>query len=467
MIGLLLRKDLQGLVRRSPLRLGLVVLYAALAVWAGVDGLRWKKAVVDVQSQRSADLLKDRAEWMAELEDVVKNGAKTPFAARPMKLTLQAALPPGPLAELAHQRESIHPHTTQLSGFRNDASLFRRYEVEGPSALAMPAFDLTHLAIVLFPLVLLLLVFDALSGERQSGRLRLLMVQGARPGQLVVARLLTVAVPLWAVTVLVATAVALLGSGSAALGGRLVLWLVGFTAYAALWMAIAAWIAARFSRGSEAAMAALVAWVVGVLLVPSFAQFAAEAVYPTPSRVAYLSDAREAEGQARRELDRRTDVYMTEHGLETGKADEGVPGFYRASYLANVHVNASTAPMMARFEQQRAAQARVADRVQFAAPPMLAHRILQDAAGAGVGRAAEFRREAREHLQSLHEAVGPATVGRTRLSLEQARAIPEFRFAEPPVAVGTWLGVGWLLLLAALGFVAARRAIGGVVPLDT
>lgn len=465
MMGLLIRWEFGRLLRRSPMRLTLLALYVALAAWAAADGLRWKHEVVRLQAARSADVSEDRSKWMAELEKVEADGASSASQARPMRYTLQAVLAPGPLAELAHRRESIHPHSARLSGFRSEASLFRRYEVEGPSALSMSALDLGHVAIVLFPLVLLLSTFDALSAERESGRLRLLMVQGARPSQILLARLVTAAVPPWLVTVLVAVVVAVLGGE--AIGGRLALWVAGFTAYAAVWVAVAAWIASWFARASQAALTALGAWVVGVLLVPSFAQFAAEAIYPTPSRVAYLSAARAAEGEARRELDQRAEAYMSEHGLETSAADDAVPGFYRASYLANVHVNATTAPMADQFEARRAAQAAVADRVQLVAPPMLAHRVLQDAAGVGAARAADFRRKAREHLKLLHEVVGPATVGKTRLTVAEARAIPEFRFEEPAVATSTWLGVAWLLLWAGALAVAARQAVGRVMPVQS
>ncbi|MEM9456727.1 MAG: DUF3526 domain-containing protein [Myxococcota bacterium] len=467
---MLVRQECTRLLRRSPARLALLVLYTALAVWAGIDGLHWKRALAQAQHDRPADLRQERSAWMADLERVLSSETSSPFEARPMNLTLLAVLPPGPLAELSHQRESIHPHTALISGWQSDASLFRRYEVEGSSALSMRGLDLTYLAVVLFPLVLLLSTFDVLSAERHTGRLRLLMVQGARPALLVLARLVTIAVPVWLVTSAVAVVVALVGQEADGNLGRLALWLAAFTGYAALWAAAAGWIAARCARSSDpamAAMAAVTAWVVVVLLVPSFAQFAAEAVYPTPSRVAYLTQARQAEAQSRRELEQRAEVYMAEHDIHAGSADQAVPGFFRASYLANININSSTAPLVARFEEQRAAQAAVADRIELAAPTMLAYRILQDAAGVGAERAADYRRQVREHLKVLHEAVGPATVGRSRLTLDQARAIPDFRFVEPAVPSSAWWGVAWLLALAVGVGAMARRAARRVAPLDS
>lgn len=467
MIAVLVRQECTRLLRRSPARLALLVLYTVLAVWAGIDGLRWKRELAQVQHDRPADLKQDRSAWMAELERALSNETSSPFEARPMNLTLLAVLPPGPLAELSHQRESIHPHTALISGWQSDASLFRRYEVEGSSALSMRGLDLTYLAVVLCPLVLLLSTFDVLSAERHTGRLRLLMVQGARPAQLVLARLIAVTVPVWLITSVVAVGVGAVGNGAAGNLGRLTLWLAGFTSYAVLWAAAAGWVAARSARSSDAAMVAVATWVIMVLLVPSFAQFAAEAVYPTPSRVAYLTQAREAEAQSRRELDQRAEVYMAEHDIQADFEDEAVPGFYRASYLANIHVNSSTAPLVARFEEQRAGQAAVANRIELVVPTMLAHHVLLGAAGVGAERAANYRQQVREHLKVLHEAVGPATVGRSRLTLDEARAIPDFRFAEPAVPSSAWWGVAWLLALAVGAGAMARRTALRVTPLES
>ena len=190
-------------------------------------------------------------------------------------------------------------------------------------------------------------------------------------------------------------------------------------------------------------------------------------MYPTPSRVAYSTQARAAEAEARRELERRAEVYMAEHDMQAGAEDEAVPGFFRASYLANIHINSSTAPLVARFEERQAAQAAVADRVELVAPTMLAHHVLQDAAGVGAERAAAYRRQVRAHLKLVHEAVGPATVGRRRLTLDEARAIPDFQFVEPATPASAWLGVGWLAALAAGLGLLARRAARRVAPLET
>lgn len=465
MMALLFRQEYTRLFRRSPARLALVLIYVVLAIWAGLDGLYWKHELSQAQAHRPVDLKHERGAWTEELKNIESGKKGTPYQARPMNLTLLAVLPPGPLAQLSHRGEAIHPHTAVINGWKNDGSLFRRYEIEGPSALAMRGVDLSFLAIVFFPLVILLSTFDALSAERQSGRLRLLMVQGLEPVQLLWARILAIVLPLWLITAAIAIGVSLAFGGGGNMP-RLLLWLAAYSAYTVLWATAAAWIATRWSRSSDAAMAAMGIWIVLVLLVPSFVQFAAEAVYPTPSRVVYLTEAREAEALARREIERRAEVYMAEHDIEADGENESVPKFFRSSFIANANINAKTAPLVERLEQQRKAQVAVANRIEFLAPTMLAYRLLQHAAGVGNERAADYRRQVRVHLKELHDVIGPVTVAKRRLSLEEAAKIPDFEFEEAPVSVRSWLGVLWLSILAAVIAVFSLRRVRELRPTD-
>lgn len=446
------------LMRRSPARLVLLVAYVALGVWASVDGVAWRQEMVQLQADKPADLLHERKAWLKKLEDVNSGKEESPYAARPMNLTLLAELPPGPLSELAHRSESIFPHTALINGWKNDAALFRRYEVEGPSPLAVGGLDLSSLAAVFFPLVLLLSSFDALSREREPGRLGLLMVQGLGPRQIVRVRVLATALLLWLVTtglVLITT----LAAGSDALNPRLWLWLGVFVAYCVFWTGICSWVAVRFEKGRDAALASLGAWVLVVLLLPAMIQFSAQVFAPIPSRVVYLTQARAAESEARRDIEQRAEIYMAEHDLEVKSEESKVPEFFKKSFLANAHINERTAPIIARVEEQREQQASLVDRLEYLAPAMLAYHSFQAAAGTGSERAGRFRHQVREHLKKLHAVVGPATVAKKRISMEEARGVPTFKFQEEDLTKGSWMGLFWLLGSGLLSWsLAMRRA---------
>lgn len=455
MIGELMGHEL-GRMLRSPARVALIVFYSAIVIWGAIDGHTWRRELEALQAERPADLTNDRAEWMAELARVESGEEDSPFAARPMNLRLRAILPPGPLAQLAHRDESIQPHTALVSGWRSEASLFQRYEVEGPSALSIGRLDLSYAATVLMPLILLLLTFDSLSSDRETGRLRLFVALGGNPRALLAARLLIALVPLWLVTTLAAVTISVTSSEEGSLA-RLGLWIIALSVYAVFWLGIAAWVASTFARTVDAALAALIAWAAIVLLLPSLGQLAIEALDPTPSRVEYQTEARNAEAETRRGLEHRVETYMAEHESLSGHTNDAVPNFFRASYLANIDVNQRTAPLVQQMERRREGQRRTAAILQFVSPARLVDQVFKTAAGTGNDRAAEYRRQVRAHLTVLVQAIGPATVGKGRLTQKEANAIPDFAFFEPRVPRLSWIALVWLLALAGLVCIVAWK----------
>jgi len=450
-----LAREFNALWRPAP-RLAALALYAALIAWSVADGVSWHRHAESVLADVPADLLTDRSEWMADLESAEAGEEISPYAARPMSLTFLAALPPGPLAALAGRNEAMQPHTALISGWRSEVSLFQRYEVEGPVALGAGRLDLAFVVVAVLPLLVLLLSFDVLSRDREAGRFRLFLIQGGRAGQTLIARLIAVALPAFAIPAIAILVAALLLDAPVAATR---VWIAGLAIYTAFWSAVAALVAVSFRQVSTGALAAVTVWALLVVVVPSTVRFSAEALYPLPSRVSYLTEARLAEGATRRNLAERAEIFMAEHPDEADAPDEAVPGFYRASYLANVDINTRTRGLVDAFEGQQAQQRGLVGALQFLSPAIMLNQVLQASAGTGPARSADFRRQARAHLDVVLDAIGPATVGRNRLTVEEARRIPEFAFTEPAIPLSGLIAMIWMLVLAAGGtLLALRRA---------
>lgn len=431
----------------SPLKLGAVLFFALVSIWSVSDGLSWYKGVQAVQSETPADLLTDQDEWFAALARAEAGEDVPPFLAQPMGLTFLSLRPPSKLSPLAHSSESIHPHSALTSGWRSEASLFRRYEVEGPSVLRTGRMDLLFVVTVFLPLILLLLTFDVLSQERSAGRFRMFLVQGGNARQLLLARIVATVLPLVIIPSLCVLIVALITGAS---GSGAAVWISSLMAYTLFWCAVAAIIAVAFKRPISGALAILAAWSLFVVFIPSGMQFLAQALYPVPSRVTYLTEAREAEGETRRNLTQRAEIYMAEHAGMTDVPVEGVPGFYRRAYLSNVDINEKTAPLVAEFEDQQSRQRQFVRVAQFLSPTMIVKDHLEQVSGTGAEQAALFRRQARDHLDVVLEAIGPATVNRSRISTEEAKAIPQFAFQPRSISGISWIGMLFVFLVGVL-----------------
>lgn len=438
----------------SPVRLAIFVLYAGLVCWACMDGVSWQRSVQQLLSETPADLLTERSEWLNELAKAEAGEEISPYSARPMSLTFLAIQQPGELAALAHRYESIHPHTSFISGWRSEASLFRRYEVEGPSALQAGRLDLLFIISAVMPFLILMLSVDVLSQERDAGRLRLFLAQGGSNSNMLLSRLFLVSclaagIPIAAVLV----TGSLLDASALSTG----IWAIGILVYALFWAGVAALIAVYTKSSSGSALAALAIWAGIVVLMPSAVQFTAQALHPTPSRVSYLTEARIAEADTRLNVAKRADIYMAEHADLEGASDEEVPGFYRTAFLSNIDINEKTSPMVTAFENAQYEQRQLTRKLQFLAPTLGLQRTLLDAAKAGPSRSASFRKQARDHLKLLHQAIGPATVNRVRLSLTDAQAIPDFTYAEPEFPTSSYYPLIWVVFLGIVFLVVSLR----------
>jgi len=237
---------------------------------------------------------------------------------------------------------------------------------------------------------------------------------------------------------------------------RLLLWLGVMTAYWLFWVAVCLLTAAAFRTVVTSAMGALAAWVVLVLVLPSTVQLVASALYPPPSRVDWLSEARLAEGAARRNIERRAEVYMAEHA-QTELEGSGAPGYLRSALLANLAIADRTRPVFERFDAAAEDQAELMAAAGVLAPPLLARTAFVDVAGAGADRARAYRQQTRAFLRELLDDIGPATVARRRLGVAEAEAIPAFEFAERGASAHRY-AIPYLALLGLLcGIFAWRR----------
>ena len=147
---------------------------------------------------------------------------------------------------------------------------------------------------ILAALVLVLAGFGVVSSERESGRLNLLLIQGVRPRQLLIAKTLA----LW--TLGAALCLVIVGSNLILVDDVDIGRITAFLALhlAGLWVvaALVACISARANRTGTAAAILLSLWVAGAIVLPRLSAMSAATLDPLPGR-----DAFQAAMQADRE----------------------------------------------------------------------------------------------------------------------------------------------------------------------
>jgi ABC-type transport system involved in multi-copper enzyme maturation permease subunit len=212
---------------------------------------------------------------------------------------LQAAMPPLPAESLVRGLTA----DINISEFDND-----------PLPVMFPLVDLVFVVTILMSLVALIFAYDAVSGEKEDGTLKLMLANGLARPTVILAKIvgggLTLLVPyvmsliVGLLVILVQPGVGWAGADWAALG----LITLGTVLYVMLFYALGVFISARHHASSASIMTSLLVWVLIVLVVPSLSPYIASFLAPTPSRIQVEREAQRLGDTERDDLGRKLEA---------------------------------------------------------------------------------------------------------------------------------------------------------------
>jgi len=236
----------------------LLAALAALAIWSGISAVeRQQDAIARVMAAHEQDAASVASRYGKPDGDAGYAAYYTSF------LTWD---PPSPLAFAAIGQRDIQPYTLRVRALGLQAQLYESENINAELAVPGP-FDWAFVLIYLAPLVVIGLMHDLVSGEREAGRLRLLLsLPGARGLWL---RRLGVRYGLvfaaLAIPFLVGLAV-MQAPLSLGLGSLLIAAL-----YLAFWFGLALLVAAAVRNSGAGAAALLGCWIALTLILPTLA----------------------------------------------------------------------------------------------------------------------------------------------------------------------------------------------------
>lgn len=338
-----------------------------------------------------------------------------------------------------------------------------------------PAFVLQ----VLVPLLLIFLGYGAMAREREGGTLRLLLAQGARPGDLVRGKALALGGIAMIAFVPALAALVWVGAGSPASWPALGLLGSGYLAWLAIWVLAVLLVSALAANRRDALLALLALWAVTVILLPRLLPDIAAMGAPLPTRfetdiavhrdLAAMGDSHDpadpyfsafkARTLARYGVNRIEDLPVNYKGLLA------MEGERMTSELFNTYADRAFA--------RQARQTALVDGFGLASPVIALKRLSMTASGtdrAGYERFVEQAEAYRYGLVQLlnrlqAEKVTLAEDGdRKRIDRANWQSHPDFVF-RPPNAGETWrtatpaltMLLLWIAGLAMLLALAMRR----------
>ena len=378
-------------------------------------------------------------------------------------LTFPSFLTPGELGDFAIGQADFLPFTGEVSLRKANIKLFSKYEFDDPVSLALGAFDLSKAVIFILPLLLVVLAFDVLSSDRDSNRLGLTLAQGVNLRSFFWRRLFIRGGVILAITIIVSTVMFIVQTNEFT-SERLsmyAIWLVGVTLYALFWMAIISFVASRNRKGETNVITLLILWAGFTLIVPAAATSVTETIYPTPSRLSYMAEAREMENEAGLEIADIANRYLLDHPELSVTSDSEMPAFLRTGFLVTSTMDEATSPILEEFEKTAAAREKTLGLLKYISPAITTHILFNDVAGTSSSRHSEYQKAVRDFKNQYAERVGPLIMANQRLGESDFNNIPTFHF--PKQSVGNVLSQNFgsllflLIISGLLMFMADRR----------
>lgn len=462
-IRIIARKELTTLARDGRFRLtaalALLLLVAALA-----SGLTRARAVA---AERDAAAQANRRQWVTQ-------GDKNPHGAA--HYGVHAFKPVSPLAFIDPGLSAYLGTTAWLEAHYQNP--FQHRPAEDGAALARFG-ELSPAALLqrIVPLLLLLVTFGSVAGERERGTLRLLRSLGVRGRDLLLGKLLgcaaALAIPLVPAAAIGAAALGLTGQ-LAASAPRLAVMAAAYLLYFAAILGAGVAISARAPTARAALLRLLGLWLAISLLVPRAAAELAERLHPAPAPLAFWDeidrDMKEgidghAPASARREALQRE--VLQRHGVSRL---EDLPVNFDGIALqaGEEHGNAVFDRHYGRLWETFTRQERVHEALAALSPVLAVGRVSMGLAGTDLGEQRRFADAAEAHRRQLNRMMNEDLTLRSRTGQWSYTAgqalwerVPELRDQPAGLAAALRPHLGSALALAAwaaLALAAVLRA---------
>ncbi|CDG84195.1 ABC transporter permease subunit [Janthinobacterium agaricidamnosum] len=363
-----------------------------------------------------------------------------------------AILPPAPLAAIALGQDDLFPSQYKVT-YESKISFIGNNDIENPWNLLSGHFDLSFVVVYLLPFLIFALGYNLLSGERESGTLRLLMSQPLALWTLLIGKVVSRAGILLALAVLV-PAITLLLAQPGALGGSLLAplyWLATVGIYALFWFALVLAVNACGKSSATNAMVLIIAWVTLVLVLPAFLNLAVNLALPSPSRAELATRTRVLTAEA---MARNNKLLSTDYA-HVGKPGVLVPkdgsiqmaGRLRGMFFIEREVDQKIAPELARFDRQQDRRQALVVRYSFLSPAAVAAEAMSALAGTGQRRHAWFMQQTSDYHAAWKQFFFSRIDAGKALAVADFANIPRFSWREEDSAV---VRHGALLALAQL-----------------
>ena len=462
MLGRIAKNEWRNLVAERAV-VPLAALMTVLIAYGLYNGVEWNQFREQTLEETRAEQQKRRRKLERTLTEI-EAGTRKPVGFQDPRSggaiggttgTPYVTMPPGPLAALAVGQSDLYPYYFRIS-LRSKQTTLNNDEIENPVNLLAGRFDLAFVIVYLYPLLILAMSYNLLSGEKEQGTLALALSNPVSLTKLLAGKVMARAGLMLGLAVGITVGAVLLAGidmGREGAAARLGLWLLVVATYGMFWFALAVMVNALGKSSSTNALVLAGAWLGFAILVPSLLHLVSSSLYPVPSRVEMIQAMRSAGQEAQKKGSQTLARFYEDHPELAPAGEAKAPDFASLTYAAQIEVDRMVEPILKNFDAQVASQQAIVDRFCFLSPAVLAQQALNDIAGTGLGAYQHFNRQADGFLKQWQGYFFPKIFAREKLTAAGLKQIPEYRYEpEPlgPVTERVMRSLGGMLLPAGL-----------------
>ncbi len=425
--------------RTLPVSGLLLVFFVAFALWTGHRHARFARQTVREIQQADQQNIASLRQQVRDIEQG-KPYAGTPwtnptsvFAVGNSKGARYATLPPEPLALTSLGQSDLEAYYYKVTMTKPQA-LYHGQEISNATALYNGHFDLSFVVVYLLPLLIIALTYNVIAAEKEQGTLSLVLSVEAPFQQVVLSKYGFRFVLLNAAFAGITTAGLLLaGVDLAAVSGRVVFLFGIVLLYTLFWFALS-FAVNSYGKNSGFNAATLVGiWLVLVLLAPALLSVSAAALHPTPSRVALVTQTREASEAVKKEGSKLLSRYYEDHPELLPKGQPVDSTNFSLLYMrTQLAVEEAIRPAEARFERQLAKQQQLVRNYRFLSPAVFMQQSLNQAAGTGESRYVDFKKQVWAYYRTFQSYFARKVFRKETMTPADVDHIPAFRYQAPP-----------------------------------
>lgn len=319
-------------------------------------------------------------------------------------LVTHAVKPPLPSGALAAGQSDLYPIYLRIDF--NSIFPDTAYDPGNPHELRLGAFDLAFVLIYLVPLGLIALTATRLTGEQDSGILRLIAAQPIQPS--IVAAAKYSAIGIVSVACIVGGAsLALAVSGQVAASPESLLVALAVCLWVLLWIALAAWVATYWRGALVSIVTLMLTWGAMTLLMPAATALLLEAIHPAPSRIGYIDSSRQAMDGFYGDESKAHAAWLSRFPDIAATAPDAVKSAEVKRFARDDYYRRQLMPQRNSFENRSRAVLTSSDRLRALSPAMMLDGMLQAVAGTDMARHTQFIAAADDYSERLRRYFEP------------------------------------------------------------